>query len=54
MPDPFFTEDRIRESAKTHVAYGWSKRPWGDWTDEQKRIYSDAYDAAKKSRVTHA
>lgn len=27
------------KNGHTHAAYGWSQRPWGHWTDEQKASY---------------
>lgn len=27
----------------THKAYGWSRSPWGNWTEEQKDAYSRGY-----------
>lgn len=37
----------LKRLAQTHRAYGWTQRPWGHWSDEQKRIYTEAYAAAK-------
>jgi len=32
----------------THYHYGWSRRPWGHWSDEQKADYNRGYEAAAK------
>ncbi|MDW9531925.1 hypothetical protein RWE87_13545 [Sinorhizobium meliloti] len=49
-------EQRVRDNPSdrdcfrmghTHFHYGWSRSPWGHWTDEQKAQYDAGYDAAK-------
>ena len=30
----------------THFHYGWSKNPWGHWTDEQKEAYQRGFSRA--------
>ncbi len=44
------TPAQIINSARDHVAYGWTPRPWGHWTDEQLAIYRQAYDEAKAGK----
>ena len=45
-----YTLDDCREHARTHRAYGWSRRPWGHWTDEQKKAYDEAFYAEDKKQ----
>lgn len=33
----------------THAAYGWSKKPWGNWSEEHKAAYGRGYDSYKGS-----
>ena len=37
------TLDDCRALARTHRAYGWTPRPWGHWSDEQKDAYNEGY-----------
>ena len=32
-----------RKLAISHRGYGWSRRPWGHWSDEQKAAYDKGY-----------
>lgn len=34
----------------THFHYGWSRTPWGNWTEEQKEAYYKGFDAAKQGK----
>ena len=45
-----YTDADIIDAAKSHVAYGWTKAPWGHWTPEQMRLYDDTY-YAERQRV---
>lgn len=35
---------------QTHFHYGWSRRPWGHWSDEQKAAYDRGYFAAQEGK----
>jgi hypothetical protein len=41
------TNEMIAAKALEHVAYGWAPSPNGNWTDAQKQLYSEAFNAAK-------
>jgi hypothetical protein len=43
MTTKIHTLDECRELGATHAAYGWSRRPWGHWNDEQKAAYTDGW-----------
>lgn len=38
------TLEQARGTGRIHRAYGWSKSPWGNWSDEHKAAYSEGYD----------
>jgi hypothetical protein len=46
-----YTPERVRNHARDHVAYGWTRRPGGwtgdAWTPELTAIYHEEYDKAK-------
>lgn len=42
------TLEMCRRNGATHYAYGWSRTPYGSWSDVQKEAYFQGYDAAKK------
>ena len=48
------TADRTRSRVRDHVAYGWVKSPFGDYTPEQLAIYNAAYDAALAAKKERA
>lgn len=43
-----YTLADCEEAARSHAAYGWSKRPWGHWSPEQVDAYHRAFDVAEK------
>lgn len=44
------TPEMVRKHAQDHVAYEWSRRPWGHWSEENKRIYNEAFDEALRAK----
>lgn len=49
-----YTPKRIKDAARDHIAYGWSKKyhqnaDGSPWTDEQRKIYDDEYAAARRA-----
>ena len=34
--------------AQAHFGYGWSKRPWGHWSDRHKAEYDRGYEDAQR------
>lgn len=38
------TLEQCRRMGSTHAAYGWSKAPWGHWSEEQKAAYAEGWD----------
>ena len=37
------TLEECYRQGSTHAAYGWSRNPWGHWTDEQKAAYETGW-----------
>lgn len=38
-----YTLEDCRQHGRDHRGYGWSRRPWGHWTEEQKKAYEEGY-----------
>lgn len=47
MRDNATLED-CRKLGASHAGYGWSKTPWGHWTEEQQQAYREGFEAYKK------
>ncbi len=45
------TDGQLKNLAETHIEYGWSPQPWGNWTPEQTKIYMDAYKDYKQQGI---
>jgi hypothetical protein len=49
-----WTPDRIRQAARSHASYGWSKSYGGHtgraWTTEDEKIYDEEY-ALERERI---
>lgn len=37
------TIEQARGTGWVHAGYGWSKNPWGHWSDELKQSYADGW-----------
>lgn len=39
------TLEHCYNQGHTHAAYGWGRKPWGHWSQEQKDAYAKGYEA---------